>query len=125
MRRWVLAAALVLSFVTAGAGRAADAPTSCMFIGPSGTHWVTYYHGLSCERAKDVLRKLRGRHAFVPQACAGPRTLEGWHLTNLERKWTTIATRYSKGDLEIHYVRHQTYDNPSCPGVGPKDLQGD
>lgn len=125
-RKTALPAAISFALLaTAGASPAAGSNSACTFVGPSGTHWVTYHRGLSCEEAKDVLRDLRGRHAFVPQACAGPRTINGWRLTNMQRKWTTVATRYTKGRLEIHYVRHQTYDNPSCPGIGPKDLQGE
>lgn len=88
-------------------------------------HQVTYHRGLSCDAAKEVLRELRGDRAFVPQACGRDRVIDGWHLRNMIRKWTTVATRYTRGSLEIHYVRHQTYDNPSCPGIGPKNDQQD
>lgn len=120
MRRATIVAVLLAAHPAGGAE-----PDGCGFVGPSGNHNITYHRGLSCEGAKNVLRRLRNGHAFVPQACGRDREIDGWKLRNMKRSWTTVATRYTKGDVEIHYVRHQTYDNPSCPGIGPKDDQQD
>lgn len=114
-----------MAAVVVPAANAQAGVKGCGFIGPSGMHQITYHRGLSCEAAKDVLRDLRGDRAFVPQACGRDRVISGWRLRNMVRRWTTVATRYTRGPLEIHYVRHQTYDNPSCPGIGPKNDQQD
>lgn len=124
-RRAALTFVLTFVALVLPASEANAAPAGFSFIGPSGTHQNTYHRGLSCTAAKQVLRDLRGDRAFVPQACGRDRVIDGWHLRNMIRKWTTVATRYTRGTIEIHYVRHQTYDNPSCPGIGPKDDQQD
>jgi hypothetical protein len=124
-----------VALAAAGAALAAFAPTAaanknaesggCHFVGPAASHSVSYHRGVSCAQAKAILRELRGGRDLVPHACGHDRIIDGWRLSNLHRSWTGVGTSYRKGRVEIHYYRHQSYYNTSCPGIGPKDDQQD
>ena len=88
--------------------------TRCDFA-PIGFHRIVATHGMGCARAKRELRRLRGRHALAPIACARPRRVRGWRLTNLVRDPSLAVTRYSRGARSFDFQRHQFPGNIWCP----------
>ncbi len=82
---------------------------------PVGFHRIVATRGLSCAAAKRHLRELRGSRALAPMACARPRRVAGWRLTNLVRDPSLAVTRYWRAGRSFDFQRHQFPGNIWCP----------
>jgi hypothetical protein len=89
-------------------------PEKCGFF-PVYLHTITERHGLSCDQAKAVLRRLRGDHQLAPIACDASRNVSGWTLRNVARDPSLGVTRYSRGGRSFDFGRHQFPSNIWCP----------
>lgn len=121
---FVAAAALGMVAPAVSAAPAEVDPGRCAFGRVPGdpqsfSHEVTYRRGMTCSRAKAILRGLRGDAELIPMACMTDRTVDGWHLRNLDRdsapkQWT----QYRRGQQVINYTRREEFDTASCIPVG-------
>ncbi|MDQ8046134.1 MAG: hypothetical protein AAGC46_04490 [Solirubrobacteraceae bacterium] len=90
------------------------AAARCGF-GVAAFHEIVRRRGISCVRAKEALRSLRGPHHLAPIACHAARDVRGWHLTNVVRDPSLGITRYTAKGRSFDFLRHQFPGEIWCP----------
>jgi hypothetical protein len=66
---------------------------------------ITSRRHISCPEAKQVLLQLKGIRDTVPMVCRRPRVVQGWRLTNPQRAFGVVFTRYQRGKVSFFYER--------------------
>jgi hypothetical protein len=95
-------------------GARATSRAGCGFP-PIEFHRVSDRKHITCARAKSVLRELRGRRDTIPMVCGASRVIKGWRVTNVNRLYTAVVNRYSRGSVSFVYLRIQRARRQYCP----------
>jgi hypothetical protein len=106
--------ALVVGMLGKPIGAPARSVEACGFA-PIEFHRVSARKHITCASAKSVLRHLRGHRDTIPMVCGRPRTIQGWRVTNVDRLYTAVVNRYSRGSTSFVYLRLQHARHQYCP----------